>query len=639
MVVSARMRPAAAAAILVLAAAAGCNRSAPPAISNPTFTKDVAPILFANCASCHRPGGAAPFSLLTFADASKNASEIAMQTRMRHMPPWQPEPGEFPIEGERRLSQAQIDTLQRWADTGAPEGHRADLPQAPVFAEGWQLGRPDIVLNVPRAYIVKPGTEDVYRNLVFRSPLQAGVFVRAVEFKTNGAPVHHAVIRVDRTPASRRRDGEDGQPGFEGMAFHSVQDPEGQFVGWAPGRGPILSPQGMAWRLDRGADLVVEMHLLPGKEPVSLQPEIGLFFTPQAPARTPITVRLASKNIDIPAGQRDYVVTDTYELPVPVDLLSVYPHAHYLGAEMRVTAEIPGRGTKTLLHIRDWSFHWQQDYRYVTPIALPAGTRLTMRYVFDNSADNPDNPSDPPVRVRAGPKSTDEMAELGLQLLTQSPRDAEMITRAFDERDKRANIALAESRVREEPHVAEYRAVLGGSYVEAGRHADAIPHLEAAVRLDKSSAAAYNYLGVALLELRRPQEALAAFQRAAALDRRDERLPFNAGNVLAMLRRPAEAAAAYNRALAINPDFLDAHVNLAVLLSAHGRSREALAHYERAVAIQPGSAVIHANYGGALAAAGRFPDALRHTRRALELQPGYPPALDNLRRLERMGVR
>jgi tetratricopeptide (TPR) repeat protein/mono/diheme cytochrome c family protein len=637
------MRPAKAAALLALAVgAAGCGRSASSEVAHPTFTKDIAPILFANCASCHRPGGVAPFSLLTFADASKHADEIATQTRMRHMPPWQPEPGAFPIEGARRLSQSQIDTIQRWVSDGAPQGNPSDLPKAPVFAEGWELGRPDVVLTVPRAYTVKPGTEDVYRNLVFRSPLQTGVFVRAVEFKTAGAPIHHAVIRVDRTPASRRRDGADGEPGFDGMAFHSVQDPDGQFVGWAPGRGPILSPPGMPWRLDRGADLVVEMHLLPGKTPVTLQPEIALFLTATPPARTPITVRMASKTIDIPAGKRDYVVTDTYELPVPADLLSVYPHAHYLGAEMLVTAEIPGRGTSTLLHIRDWSFHWQQDYRYVTPIQLPRGTRLTMKYTFDNSADNEDNPSDPPVRVRAGPKSTDEMAELGLQLLTLSKQDADRIAGEFEERDRRANIALAESRVREEPDVAEYRAVLGGSYVEAGRFADAIPHLQAALRIDASSLAAapaYNYLGAALLEQNRPQEALAAFRRAAAIDRRDERLPFNVGNVLAMLRRPAEAAAAYERALAINPDFLDAHVNYAVLLSSHGRAREALAHYARAVEIQPDSAIIHANYGGALAAAGRFHDALRHTRRALELQPGYPPAVDNLRRLERMGIR
>lgn len=627
--------------VLVLAAAAAtsaaCGTPAPARLV--TFNKDVAPIVFANCAPCHRPRGAAPFSLLTYSDAAGQAREMAMQTRMRHMPPWQPEPGDFPFEGARRLTQGQIDVIQRWVDGGTVEGDPADRPAAPVFADGWQLGRPDAVLRVPKPFVVQPGPDDVYRNLVFRTTLSSDVFVRAVEFDTGGAPIHHAVIRVDHTPASRRRDGADGQPGFDGMAFHSVHDPDGQFVGWAPGRGPITSPPGMPWRLPKGADLVVEMHVIPVARPAALQPEVALFLTSTPPARTPITVRMGSKRIDIPPGTSGYIVSDVYDLPVPIELLSVYPHAHYLGAEMRVTATLPGGAERTLLHIRDWSFHWQQDYRYLTPIPLPRGTRLTMRYTYDNSAANPDNPSEPPVRVRAGPESTDEMAELGLQLLAASAGDAAVIARAFAERDLRANLELAETRVREEPGVADYREVLGGLYVETDRHVEAIPHLEAAIRLDPRLAGAHNYLGVARLRQSRPADALAAFRRAEQLDRRDERLPFNVGNVLAMLSRGAEAAAAFERALAINPDFLDARVNLAVLQSRRGLASEAIAHYARALELDPGSAMIHSNMGGALAAAGRYREALTHTRRALALEPGYAPALDNLRRLERMGVK
>jgi Tfp pilus assembly protein PilF/mono/diheme cytochrome c family protein len=630
------MKSATAFALMLAASSTGaaCGKPAPP-----TFAKDIAPIVFANCASCHRPKGVAPFSLLTYADAAANADEMAMQTRMRHMPPWQPEPGEFRVRGERRLSDDQIDTIARWAAAGAPEGNRADLPVAPVFKDGWDAGQPDAVVTVPQPYVVAPGGEDVYRNMVIRAPFDADVFVRAVEFRTAGAPVHHAVIRIDRTPASRRRDAEDEEPGFDGMAWHNVQDPDGQFIGWAPGRGPIESPEGMAWRLERGTDLVIEMHVIPGAAPIALQPEIGLFLTNTPPTHTPLTVRMGSKMIDIPAGKADYRVTDTYELPAAVKLLSVYPHAHYLGAEMRVTATLPGGAVKTLLHIRNWNFHWQQDYRYVTPIPLPRGTQLTMAYTYDNSSGNPDNPSDPPVRVRAGPKSSDEMAELGLQLLPESAADAALIRREFDARELLANVAMAEARVREEPDVADYRAVLGGSLVEAGRPVEALPHLEAAIRLGDRSASVHNYQGVALMALNRPAPALEAFRHAAAIDTRDERLPFNAGNALARLSRTDEAIAAYRRSLAINPDFLDAHVNLAVLLSARGRSADALAHYERAVALRPDSAVIHSNYGGALAAAGRFNEAMREVRRALALEPGYPPALDNLRRLQRMGIK
>src|SRR5262249_26854835 len=150
----------------------------------------------------------------------------------------------------------QIETIARWARSGKLEGSPADLPTPPAFPDGWQLGRPDAVLTPAAAYRLAPSQDDVYRNLVIRTGLTSDVFVRAVEFQTNGAPIHHAVIRVDRTAASRGRDGKDGQPGFEGMAVTGVQDPEGQFIGWAPGRGPIVSPDGIPWRLERGADLV-----------------------------------------------------------------------------------------------------------------------------------------------------------------------------------------------------------------------------------------------------------------------------------------------------------------------------------------------------------------------------------------------
>ena len=178
-------------AVALLAASAigawGCRR--PPAPSAPvTFNKDIAPIVFANCASCHRSGGAAPFPLLTYADAVQRAGEIAKQTRERHMAPWLPERGEYPFLGERRLTDAQIEAIQRWVKDGAREGNAPDLPKAPEWTEGWQLGQPDAVLTIDRPFQMKPNTEDVYRNLVLRTSFESGVFVRGVEFKTNGAP-------------------------------------------------------------------------------------------------------------------------------------------------------------------------------------------------------------------------------------------------------------------------------------------------------------------------------------------------------------------------------------------------------------------------------------------------------------------
>ena len=624
-------------AVLTIAGAAGCGKSTPPPVPV-TFNKDIAPIVFANCAPCHRPGGVAPFSLLTYAEAAEQAEAIAAETSTGHMPPWLPARGEFPIVGERRLRPEQINAIQRWVKEGAVEGAAADRPTPPAFPDGWELGTPDIVVSTDRPYVVKAGSDDVYRNLVLKVPLTEGVFVRAVEFRTNGAPIHHAVIRVDRTSASRRHDGEDGQPGFDGMSF-SVTDPDGQFIGWAPGRGPIVSPEGMAWRLERGSDLVVELHVIDSKEPTPLKPSVGLFLTKTPPRQRPITVRMASKAIDIPAGKADYVVTDDYELPANVTVLSVYPHAHYLGREMRTTATLPDGSVKTLLHIPHWNFHWQQDYRYVTPIRLPRGTRLSMRYTFDNSSGNPHNPNKPPVKVQGGPRAVDEMAEFSLQLLTESASDALRLLQDFDRKDKLANVALGEIRTRDKPDDAEAQGFLGGAYVEVGRFAEGITHLEAALRLGDKSSGIYNYLGAATLSLGRQPEAVAHFRRAVAAAPRDEVMHFNLGTALSGLNRFAEAEAAFKRSIAVNPEYPDPHQNLAALLLSTGRVKEALPHFQRAVELNPNSAISHSNLGGALASAGRLAEAMPHIRRALEIDPSYAPALDNLRKLQRMGIR
>jgi tetratricopeptide (TPR) repeat protein len=617
--------------------AVGCGQ-ARPASTTVSFDKDVAPIVFANCAPCHRPGEVAPFSVLSYADAAPHAEEMADETLQHRMPPWLPDRGDYPILGQRRLTASQIDTIQRWVKGGKVEGNAADLPAAPVFPGGWQLGTPDVVLTPARAYTLRPGDE-VYRNLVVHTSLASAVFVRALEFKTGGAPIHHAVIRVDTSGTVANQDGQDGQPGFDGMAWRAGQDPEGYFIGWAPGRGPILSPDGMPWRLERGADLVVELHLLPGKTPVDVKPTVALFLTNTPPVATPLTLKMSSRLIDIPAGATDYPITDTFKLSAAVDLLSVYPHAHYLGKDMLVTASLPDGSVKTLLHIPKWSFHWQQDYRYESPIPLPAGTTMTMRYTYDNSTANPENPRRPPVRVRLGPHSTDEMAELVLQVLPKSLADAHALVQALVDHDALANVASAEQDAREAPNDAENQTALGSAYVQVGRYADAVPPLEAAVRLNDRSAAAEDLLGSALLELGRVDDALVYMRRAAVLAPRNATIQFNLGNGLKKSAQPQAAAEAYARAIALNPEFPDPHVNLGALLVEHGHAAEAVPHFARAVELRPNSAVLHTNLASALAAAGQFAAAMRQVRLALDLDPSYAPALEDLSRLQRLGIK
>src|SRR5262249_21850035 len=188
---------------LLVCAVVAIASSPPPAEPAVTFTRDVAPILFARCAPCHQPGGAAPFSLLTYADARQRAGLIARVTRSRYMPPWKPDNDGF--AGDRRLTPAQISTLARWADGGALEGDGADLPPPPRLASGWQSGEPDLVVALP-AYVVRADGPDIFRNFVVAVPVAGARFVRGLEFRPGSQAVHHANIRIDPTAASRRLD-------------------------------------------------------------------------------------------------------------------------------------------------------------------------------------------------------------------------------------------------------------------------------------------------------------------------------------------------------------------------------------------------------------------------------------------------
>lgn len=614
--------------------AAACGRpAARPDLSVPTFSADVAPILYAKCTPCHRAGELAPFPLLGYDDAARWAQSIAIETKARVMPPWLPDPATPEFAGVRRLSDAEIDTIQRWFAGGAPQGDASRAPTPPAFSSDWQAGAPDLVATMARPLVLPAGNKDITRNVILRVPINKARYVRAVEFRTGGAPIHHAVIRVDATPSSRQRDGGDGQPGFEGMASAEVQDPDGHFIGWTPGRGPIVSPDGLAWRLERGADLVVELHLVPGRKPATVQPEVALFFTDTVPTRTPVFVKMGSKAIDIPAGVSAHVIADSFTLPADMELLSVYPHAHFLGKEMDVLASFPDGRRSRLLHIARWNFRWQQDYRFTTPVRLPKGTRLDMRYTFDNSAANSANPHSPPVPVYFGPRSSDEMASLGLQLLPAHPEEGRALVATFEQRETAQNIEAGTAQVRRNPNDSEGRVLLGGSLVDAGRPADALPHLEAAVRLDPGFAPAWNYLGGALMAAGRLDDAARAFGRAMALSPRDERYLVNAGVAALRRQRGDEAQPLFEKALTLNADLAAAHADLGVIYMARRQFAQALPHLTRAVELQPTSSVAESDLAAVLAGLGRVPEAIAHLRRAVQLDPTDQVARQNLARL------
>lgn len=600
----------------------------------PTYNKDVAPILNANCVSCHRPGHAAPFSLLTYDDVRPRAARIATAVDTRFMPPWLPDHVEPGFIGERRLADSQIAIIKSWATSGATEGNPADRPPPPTISASWLLGQPDLIAQPPQPYTLAPAGQqtehDVYRNFVIRLDTTTQRYVRALEFLPGDAPVHHAVIRVDRNRVARADDGADGQPGFDGMAAGGVQDPDGHFLGWAPGRGPIVAPESLPWVLIPGSDLVVELHLMPSTKPIAVQPTVGLYFTDTAPQRSPVMMIMGSKAIDIPAGASNYWIEDRYELPVDVEVLSVYPHAHYLGHEMDVRAIAPDKSSRSLLHIRKWSFNWQQDYRFVAPVTLSRGTTIVMRYSYDNASNR---------RVTWGPQSHDEMGNLGVQVVTRSTGDAARLAASFAQHAAQIDVAGAETLVKVDPQSAAHAALLGASYVHAGRIADAIPALERAIRLDPRSASNENFLGGALFAVGRGPEALDHFRKAAALAPRDAHIHFNYAKVLAAAGQGPRALEELSRALALDPLLGEAHQELGVLLFSANRLQEAIAHLKRAAELMPQSPGVQADLGGALAEAGRRDEAILHLRRALELDPNNQTARQNLAILERAKTR
>jgi Flp pilus assembly protein TadD len=595
-----------------------------------TFNKHVAPILFENCTGCHRPGQIAPFSLLTYADARAQANPIAEAVADRHMPPWLPEPGYGTFANERILTLDQIETIERWVAGGALEGDPSDLPRVPVFAEAWQLGQPDLVLELPAPFTLGAGQGDVFRNFVIPVPIASPRYVRGVEFRSgNTRAIHHAVMGFDRTRASRRLDAADPEPGYEGMFADTFENPDGFFVGWTPGKAAAFEGADLAWPLEPATDLVLQLHLLPSDKPAAVAPQIGFFFTGTPPNRFPSLLKLGTTTIDIAPGESRHVVTDRFMLPVDVDVLSIYPHAHYVAKEIEASARLADGSTKPLIRIANWDFMWQDVYRLRTPQFLPRGTSIDMRFTYDNSAQNPRNPNQPPKRVVYGPRSSDEMGDLWLQVMARSPRDASVLAREQAQHRSALALQAAEHMVQSAPKDAGSRNFLGAEYLRAGRVDEALVQLRAALELNPRHPEAHNNLGLAEQAKGRGAEAIAAFRRAVSLKPSDDSMHLNLANALNAAGRSDEAIAEWERTLAINPDSAEAHNNLGIALGSRREIDAAIAHFERALAISPGYADAHNNLAIALGARGRFDAAIAHARRALELRPDYADAQTN----------
>ena len=560
-----------------------------------TFNRDIAPIVRARCASCHRPGEIGPFSLITYDEVRRHAAQIAAVTARRIMPPWKPVAGKGEFENERRLTDPELQAIQQWIADGAPEGDARDsrpLPSvdAATAGDGWRLGAPDLVVSMPEGYAVPADGADVFRTFVIPIPVGAPRYVRALEFHPgNARVVHHANLGVDRTRSTRQLDARDPEAGYAGSMERDARYPEGQLLGWTPGQAPHPAPAGTQWRLEPGSDLVVQLHLQPTGKAERVGVSVGFFFTDTPPSRTPVGLRLGSETIDIPPGAADYAITDSYTLPVDVEVVAVQPHAHNLARRMEASAELPDGTRRWLIAIDDWDFRWQDVYRYAAPFVLPRGTRLSMRYTYDNSVANPRNPQRPPSRVVWGQNTTDEMGDLWLQVIPRAAADEAILTADFRRKAHADDLAAYTKLLRADPANPLRHDAVASLLLDAGELDEAIASYRESLRLNRESAPTHYNLGFALSARGRRDQAIVEFEEALRIDPDYAQAHNNLGALL-QLGGQADAALEHSRRAAVlRPDNVEARANLGQLLSIQGHPAEAAAQFVAALALNAGN--------------------------------------------------
>jgi len=392
--------------------------------ADPTFNKDVAPILFKNCSTCHSPNEVGPFSLLTYADTKKRSKQIDRITAKKIMPPWKPVAGHDVFKDARTLTDNETAVFKAWAEAGSPEGEAKDLPPQPKFPEGWHAGEPDMILKVEKPFTITSEGPDIYVHFVLPLDFKEDKYVKAVQvLPSNRQVAHHGVVILDGSGTARKlakKHGGDHYPNFGGPGFL----PRGFLPGYAPGQTTrIEKSDKVSITVGKGLDVVLQMHYHPIGKEVTDRPQIGLYFTDKKPERNINIIGMANNDVYIPAGEKTYKRTDTFKVPVDFEVGNIWGHMHMIGREVRVWAELPDGKTKDMLLIFDWDFNWQDTYLYKKPFVLPKGTVVKAEWSWDNTADNPRNPNSPPKLIKWGEDSTDEMSGLIIGGLTVDPKD------------------------------------------------------------------------------------------------------------------------------------------------------------------------------------------------------------------------
>ena len=604
--------------------------------SNLTWSNDIAPVLYKNCTTCHHPGGAGPFSLLTYSDAKRWGAQVVTVTHSRYMPPWLPEPGHGDFADNRRLPDEDVANLEKWFKAGMPEGDLSTAPKAPVYDATWQMGKPDLILKQAEPFTLPAGGTDVFRNFIFPYVLKEGHYIRAMEIRP-GTPqvVHHANVLIDRTGSFRRQHPTEWQAGIPGMEIlldaGNSFDPDSHFLFWKPDTPALVEPKGMPWRIDPGNDLVLNIHLKPSGKSETIDTEIGLYFTDQPPTKQPMLLQLDRDDaLNIPAGDSHFLVEDSLTLPVDVEALGVYPHAHYLGKDMQAWATLPGGEKKWLVWIRDWDIDRQSVYRYREPLLLPKGTVVHMRYLYDNSSTNPRNPHSPPIRVRAGNRSEDEMAHLWLQVLPVHANPNGPDPRLLLEE------AWMRNRLTKTPgdRISLYN--LGAALTGEGRFKEAISVYQKDIQAHPGDPRTLTALGAAFDGAGDWQKAHDTFANVVASTQATQSQRCDARYDLANLDlrhqdfSPAEQE--FRTVLATCPEDAETHASLAAALASEGPAQQSEDEYNRSLKLDPTNTQALLGLAGIALDAGENSRAVKYLTEALRVMPTSEEAHEQLAR-------
>ncbi len=479
------------------------------------------------------------------------------------------------------------DDTQLMESEGAAPGTPLEHLSTPQLKTSWQLGEPDLIVKLRAPYSLPPEASDVFRNFVIPNVTTSDRYVRALEFRLgNHEVVHHAEFRLDETDVSWRRDNEEPGTGYGGMDNATAHYPDGHFVNWVPGKRASELPEGLAWRLPAHADLVVQLHMMPSGFEEVIDPIIGLYFADELPKLNPQMIWLGSRWLPVEAGDTNFVTRDSYELPIDVDVLSVLPHCHFICKNIKAWAILPDGSQQWLARVEEWDFYSQNESRFNRPLSLPRGTTVSVEFGYDNSIGNKRNPNNPPQDIEFGPLSSNEMADLWIQVMPRNERESESLRRFSARHLQQRMIERQERLVELEPDVNGY-IELAHSYKRASQVDKAVTRLQEALQFAPESTAVLESLAIALTDVGRHDEALNHWRRCVQLAPNDSRAHLNLGTALGFSNQVAEAESHLKLATELDPGFAPAFFRLGRAQSYQGRFDDALLSYRAALALNP----------------------------------------------------